>query len=152
MMSEHKEFDKKISEFEEFYQQSAKTVSIDEKIELLEKAAASFKKAKESAYKTKGGTIYFQDTYEHLHNSRNEDFSYLELIEDEIEDLIEERDYTIPTLKRIISEHNGIMQKDIYQYAPDIPKSEVQRYIKQFEKEGTIKRTKKGKSYILELL
>lgn len=152
MMSEHKELDKIINEFENFYRQSAKTDSIDEKIELLEKAVASFEKAKKSAYKTKAGKIYFQDMYEHMHNSRDEDFSYLDLIESELDALIDDRDYTIPTLKKIISEHNGIMQKDVYQYVSDIPKSEVQRYIKLFEKEGIIKRTKKGNSYVLELL
>lgn len=152
MMSEHKELDNIINEFEYFYRQSAETNSIEEKIKLLYKAVASFEKAKKFAYKTKGGMIYFQDMYEHMHNSRNEDFSYLELIEDELEALIYDRDYTIPTLKKIISEHNGIIQKDVYQYASDIPKSEVQRYIKMFEEEGIIKRTKKGTSYILEVL
>lgn len=152
IMSQHKDFDKNVKEFEDFYHLSAKTDSIDEKIELLEKAAVSFEQAKKYAYRTKGGTIYFHDMYEHLFNSQNEDYSYIDLIKNRLNELIEARDYIIPTLKNELAIHNRTLQKDFYQFVPDIPKYDVQRYIKQFEEEGLIKRTKKGNSYILELL
>lgn len=37
-----------------------------------------FNRFKNYCYRTKGGTIYFQDTWEYFHNSKNTCFSYIE--------------------------------------------------------------------------
>lgn len=52
-----------------------------EKISLCQNAINIFEKYKEFCYsKGKGGTIYFQDTWEYCHNSKNECFSYIEKV------------------------------------------------------------------------
>ena len=151
-MNHGEEIQKRIDSFEECYRLACAEDNLNKKIELLQKTIIQFEKARTWFYRTKGGTIYFQDMYEHMHNSRNDDFSYIDYIyrvKEDLNECIRKRDYVIPKLLDIIQYSNGILQKDIYQQLPDVSKAEIQRIIRCFESEGLITREKSGNSYLL---
>lgn len=90
-MNHGDEIDKRVNSFEECYRLACAEKNLNKKIELLEKTIIKFEKAKNWFYRTKGGTIYFQDMYEHLHNSRNDDFSYIDQVKNDLNKCIKER-------------------------------------------------------------
>lgn len=141
-----------IEQFEYLYHTAYKTDNLSHQIEYLNCALAAFEKAKRFAYsKGKGGTIYFQDMYEYMHNSRNACFSYADLIQNSLDALVRERDVIIPCILNAISNNDGILQKNIYAELPFVSKSDIQRVIRKLETENTITRTKKSNSYELYL-
>jgi hypothetical protein len=151
-MKHGSEIAKHENSFEECYNLAISEKDLNKKIELLEKTIIEFEKAKTWFYRTKGGTIYFQDMYEHLHSSNNDDWSYIDQVEDYLEECIDERDYIIPKLLEIIkSSSDGILQKDIYQHLTDVSKSHIQKLIRNFESEGLITREKSKGSYLLTI-
>lgn len=78
------------SSFEDPYRKSFDAVTIEEKLVLLEEAAENFEKAKKRFFaKGKGATIYFEDTWLYMHNSKNECFSYGDMIQNSINKLKE---------------------------------------------------------------
>ena len=137
--------------FEEGYRLACAEKDLNKKIELLQKTIIKFEKIKNWFYLTKGGTIYFQDRYEHLHNSRNDDFYYIDQIKEDLEECIKERDYVIPKILNTIKSSNGILQKNIYQYLADVSKGDIQRVIRKLESEGKIAREKSKGSYLLTI-
>lgn len=151
MMNHGDEIDKHVSSFEECDRLAFAEKDLNKKIELLQKTIIEYEKARTWFYRTKGGTIYFQDMYEHLHNSRNDDFSYISQVEDYLEECIEERDYIIPEILKIIKCSDGILQKDIYQHLPDVSRADVQRIIRHIESEGLITKEKSKNSYLLTI-
>ena len=58
---------------------------IDLKLLRLEEALQWYNEFKEWCYQTQGGKLYFDKQWEHMHNSKNPDFSYGERIKSEIE-------------------------------------------------------------------
>ena len=145
------EISKHIDSFEKCYRLAFADKNLNKKIELLQETIIKFEKAKKWFYRTKGGTIYFQDMYEHLHNSRNEDFSYIDQVEKYLEECIKERDCTIPKILGAIKSSGSILQKDIYQHLPDVLKTDVQRIVRHLENEGLITKEKSGNSYLLTI-
>lgn len=145
------EIQKRINSFENCNRLAFAEKDINKKIELLEETIIQFEKAKAWFYRTKGGTIYFQDYYEYLHNSQSECFSYIEPVKRYLEECIEERDYLIPEIFDIIESSNGILQKDIYEKLPDFSRTEIQRIVCKLEAEGKITKEKSGNSYLLNI-
>ena len=137
--------------FEDAYRQAYSEKDLDKKILLLQNVIDLFEKEKKWFYKTKGGTIYFQDFYEHMHNSRDADFSYIDSVRDYLEYNIHKQDCIIPEITHLIASMGGIMQKDIYSHFPDEPKSDIQKIIRELGNNNIILRTKKGNSYFLTL-
>lgn len=151
MLNHSDEIQKHTDSFEEHNRLAYAEKDLNRKIELLQETVNLYEKEKKWFYRTKGGIIYFQDFYEHLHNSKNKDFSYIDLVKKYLEDCIIKRDYIIPEILNLITSLNGILQKDIYKYLPNISKSEIQRTIRELETENLVTRTKKGNSYFLTL-
>lgn len=152
MMKYGAQVDALTGNFESAYRNSFNTSDIDEKISLLNEAKKAFEKAKRFCYsKGKGGTIYFQDMWEYMHNSQNECFSYLDNIDDSLEECIFQRDVAIPKIIDIITHTPGILQKDMYKLLPDVDRSTVQRTIKYLESKNKISREKKKSSYELRI-
>lgn len=149
MMNHDLEIQEHTDNFEHCYDMACAEDDLDKKIELLQETIKQYEKSKKWFYRTKGGTIYFQDYYEHQHNSNSQDFSYISSVEDDLKYYIKKRDFIIPQILQIISSSNGILQKDVYQHMPDISKSDIQKIIKELEKESKITREKKGSSYLL---
>lgn len=138
--------------FEDLYLNSSSEKNISDQISMLEKALCEFDRCKKYCYsKGKGGQIYFQDTYEYLDSSQNPCFSYRDMITDSLEELYFERDELIPDIKNALLQHDGILQKNIYQELPQFEKSDIQRMLRKLEKENIITRFKKSGSYELHL-
>lgn len=151
MMNHEDEIQKHTASFEEAYRIAYSEKNLNTKIELLQKVIDLYEKEKKWFYKTKGGMIYFEDYYEHMYNSRNEYFSYIDSVNDYLEYNTHKRDYVIPEIINLITSQDGIIQKDIYEYLPDESKSEIQKIIRELEDDKIIKRAKKGNSYFLTL-
>lgn len=148
----YNEIAKRVEKFETPYHNSFSEQDLSKKIMLLEQSITEFDKCKNFCYsKGKGGTIYFQDMYEYLHNTHNECFSYRDMILGSLEECYYERDELIPELKNVICNHNGILQKNIYAELPDFQRSDIQRMLRKLESENVITRIKKSGSYELHL-
>lgn len=136
------------------YQAAAKEELFERKIDGYKKAIELFDKAREWHYKkSRGGKIFFQDTWEYCHNSKIKCFSYRD-------DMVASLKYAedvyynvIPGIMKAINDGNGeLLQKDIYPHLPDTPRGTVQSIIRHLEREGRISREKKGATYKLSLI
>lgn len=148
MMNHSSDIELHVDKFEELYRKAYSEQNLDLKIELLKQTILEYNKAKKWFYRTKGGTIYFEDMYEHLHNSRNNS-SYIDPVQGYLDYCIDKRDVVIPQILSAIGD-DGIIQKDIYELV-DSDKSDIQKTIRELESENRISREKKGNSYLLTL-
>lgn len=98
-----------------------------------------------------GGKLYFEDMWEHCHNSSDPDFSYGHIMIELRNELINERELYIPQILNIISNNVSILQKDLYVLVPSINKYTVQKLLRELEHEAKITRTKKNGSYTLKI-
>lgn len=147
------EADKRTDKFVTLYQTALQEKDLLKRIDLLNEAVIAFDKAKRFCYsKGKGGTLYFQDTWEYMHNSERPCYSYLDRITGDLDIALQERDIFTPAVFNVISEHDGILQKDIYYKLPDIEKSAIQRIIRRLESENKLERIKKSGSYELHII
>ena len=111
----------------------------------------TFDKYKNIFYsKGEGGKLYFQDMWEHCHNSKNECFSWRDNLEIEYNRLKSEEELN-RLIPQVIMANDGLLQKDIYNHLPDYQKGQIQSTIRNLEKNNTIRRTKQKGTYILEL-
>lgn len=152
MMNHGEQIEKRTASFEDCNRLAYKENDINKKIELLQKTILLYEEAKKWFYKTKGGTIYFQDYYEYQHNSQNDCFSYIDTVKEYLKDCIFVKNYIMPKiLYAIKSNSDGILQKDIYQHLPDASRGDVQRVIRNLESQGLITREKSKNSYLLTI-
>lgn len=100
--------------------------------------------------KGEGGKLYFQDMWEHCHNSKNECFSWRERLEEEYNRLKSEEELN-RLIPQVILSNEGLLQKDIYTHLPEYRKGLIQSTIRTLEKNNIIIRTKQKGSYLLEL-
>lgn len=138
---------------------------VDVTISYCKKAIKAFYDLKNECYQTKGGMIYFQDIWEHCHNSQNPCFCFIEKTEKRLQDLTENyaerkkyyerRQYAMKHLKNdlitLISNHENILQKDIYSHFDADLKDNVARMLYDMDKKGEIKRVKHGSTYQLSI-
>lgn len=151
MMSHGYDIEKHTSSFENMKRLAYEEQDLNKRIVLLEKTISLYEKEKAWFYRTKGGRIHFEDFYEHLHNSNNQDFSWIDSVKDSLDYSLYIRDEVIPEIMQVITASDELMQKDIYAYIPDIPKSVIQQTLRELESDNLIVRTKKGNSYLLSL-
>lgn len=152
-MKHGEEADKRTEKFDALYKAALQEKNLAKRIEILNNAVIAFEKAKNFCYsKGKGGTIYFQDTWEYMHNSERPCYSYLDKIQEELKEAIQERDVFIPSIIDTISSNNGLLQKNIYDLLPEIPKTVIQRIIRNLEIENKLERIKKSGSYELHII
>lgn len=139
--------------FTSLYRTASQEKDLVKRIDLLNEAVAAFDKAKRFCYsKGKGGTIYFQDTWEYMDNPQIACYSYLDRITGDLEIALQERDVFTPAVLNVISEHDGILQKDIYCKLPEIEKTVIQRILRRVEAENKLVRIKKSGSYELHIV
>lgn len=129
------------------YSESSPEKQIEKCLETL----ALFNKARDFCYKKgEGGQIYFQNMWEYMHNSNTPCFSFEDTIKDRIDYLSSLHYENIPAILEAIRNGGGkLLQKDIYSLVPNIPRGEVQSIIRQLDKDGRVKREKKGSTYKL---
>ena len=90
--------------------------------------------------------------WEYLYNFDNQWHSYLDNIKKLLEETEYLRDTVIPQIINTIATNDGILQKNIYKFMPDINKSLIQHTLRQLETDSKISRIKKGSSYELHIL
>lgn len=138
--------------FQTIYRTACNEPDINAKISLLTEALNSFENTKSFCYsKGTGGTIYFQDTWECLHNSRNACFSYADTIQHSLNEALLERDIIIPGILNAIYENGHVLQKDLYKLLPTVERQQVQYVVQKLERNNYIIKTKSGNSYDLRL-
>lgn len=121
---------------------------IDKKINLLQDAITAYENAKEWHYNySKGAMIYFQDIWEHMHNSRNPCFAWDESVRSELAWQIEVRDVILPWIFK--NAQNGFMQTEIYREFPSKSKEALRREIDTLVAAHHLLKTKKGNSYFI---
>lgn len=113
-------------------------------------------------YQSEGGRIYFQDHWEHCHNSKNECFAWSDNLKERIKylddnkELLLDKELKLPTLSYdlldYLKAHNEIIQKDIYADFNPLLKYAIQQQLRDFEKTKIIKRTKYKSSYKIEVI
>ena len=80
---------------------------------------------------------------------RKKELNYIETHYNNLVELENEKSSLSTELLKYIKNHNGILQKDIYKdFNPDL-KPHIQNMLYQWDKEGTIKRIKKGNTYVI---
>lgn len=135
-------------------------------IESLRKKLERFEELKKWCSQFPGGRLYFEDMWEHLHNSRNPDFSYGDQIRDELSYLESHQDelraaheiYKIESsdlenrLLDILRSNPGIKQTDIYKRFGKSVKSDIRDKLYFMAKSGEISRTKCGNTYTIHYI
>lgn len=121
---------------------------LDKKIELLQKCLQEYDKMSDWAKsRGNGGIAYISTTWEHIHNSSNDDFSYRGTTQAELDEAVYLRDIVMPYLLSL--KGSGTLQKDIYSKIPDAPKGKVQWLVQRLVDEGELTREKSGSTYII---
>lgn len=98
-----------------------------------------------------GGRLYFQDTWEHCHNSKNECFSWRENLLKSY-NIQKQRERLYQAIPHAIMDNESLLQKDIYKLLPEFDKGTIQSVIRELEKNNIIFREKSKGSYILSLV
>lgn len=137
--------------FETAYHNAYNRTNIDEKIEQLENTIRLYEKAKNFCYsKGKGGTLYFDDMWEHLHNSQHPDSSYITNACEQLENFKDIKMVVIPQILKFAKD--GFLQKDIYNKLDcDFSKSEVRKIIDCLVLDNLLIKEKRGNSYFIKL-
>ena len=123
--------------------------TIDEKLNLLYLCVDAFEKAKSWHYKkSKGAMLWFQDNWEHCHNSRNSCFSW---INSELE-YIKTLRYQMNTIIPWILENSveGFLQTDIYKAFPNDDRALLRQTIDYVAGRENIEKVKQGRTYFIK--
>ena len=138
------------------------SASVESQIATCKNALSAFDELQQYCYKSNEGIAYFQNMWEHCHNSQNADFSFRVKIEEKLDYLLKNKDdlryreNKLPSLRNelieYISSHTDVIQKNIYSNFNPILKNDIQHELYLMDKEHIIQRTKYKNSYILKLL
>lgn len=144
-----------------------KTNDIDTKIQKCKATINIYNKFKNFCYsKGIGGKIYFDDMWEHCHNSKNPDFSYIQNVKDKYDYLINNRnelilkqmkDIKINNFKKVAEEqlthyiknNPSVLQKYLYEEFDSDYKGIIKSALQSMDKNNKITRKKHGSSYEL---
>lgn len=143
---------------------NATITDIDETIFYCKKAIEAFYDLKKECYQTKGGMIYFQDIWENRNNVYYPCF--IEKTELRLKDLTENYDerkkyykkrqylerYLREDLLQFITNHQNILQKDVYSHFDADLKDNIARMLYDMAKKGEIRRVKQGNTYQLTII
>lgn len=107
---------------------------------------------------------YFSKMWEHLHNSHCGNFCYIEKYEKELKCLLEnkielcakealhtsESENLEDRVKKSLMENGPILQTELYKFFDPIIQNDISSILYFMAKDGRIKRTKQGKTYLIE--
>lgn len=132
--------------------------NLDERIIKVRKVISHYEHFKDFCYsKGTGGIMYFDDMWEHCHNSKNPDFSYIDQFKELLEKWIERRDERdeMASIRKellsIVKEKPGILQKDLYIHFNTDYKVAIRGEMMELEKDGILRRVRHGNTYELYL-
>lgn len=118
----------------------------------LKRRIEYFDEFKEMCYShSEGGKLYFQDMWEHCHNSKNECFSWRDNLLKSY-NIQKQRERLYQAIPHAIMDNENLLQKDIYKLLPEFDKGIIQSVIRELEKNNIILREKSKGSYILSLV
>lgn len=143
--------------------------SYDEKLLRCQQTIDVFKEIESFcfSFNDPNGILYFQ--YSWSYSKKLNDYHVLSHITSKYNDLIENRDVYIEEFRiknlidekckvldnellHLIENNVGIIQTDIYKLYEPYMKDTVSLYLYNLDKQGVIKRTKKGRTYSLEII
>lgn len=141
---------------------SKEAKKVDDKIKLLNDLIESYYSLKSKCVSL--GTdyqVYFSKMWEHCHNSKNPDFSYIEQFEKELQELQQNRGELAAKealheiaaknlnakVTEILKNTPVILQTDIYKQFDPIVEKDIQSMLYFMAKDGIITRRKAGKTY-----
>ena len=107
---------------------------------------------------------YFSDMWEHMHNSQCSDFSYVDRFEHELAELLENKkelnamealyisqsENLETKVKQALSDNCPILQTDLYKLFDPIVQNDISSILYFMARDGIIKRTKQGRTYLIE--
>ena len=107
---------------------------------------------------------YFSKMWEHLHNSRCDDFCYIEKYERDLEYLLENKselcakeNLRISESKNLgkrveeaLSKNSPILQTELYKFFDPVIQNDISSILYFMAKDGRINRTKQGRTYLIE--
>ena len=143
--------------------------SYDEKLLRCQQTIDLFKEIENFcfSFNDPNGILYFQESWSH--SKELNDYHALSHITSKYNDLIENRDVYIEEFRiknlidekckvldnellHLIENNVGIIQTDIYKLYEPYMKDTVSLYLYNLDKQGVVKRTKKGRTYSLEII
>ena len=149
------------------YATSLKAAAVDQKIRTLKDMISEYYVFKDKCYSSgECYQKYFSDMWEHCHNSRSQDFEYIQPYENELNELLKNYDSfkkkeqiseiyegkLHDLILDIVSNHSGgILQTDVYKMFPGELKEEIQKELYFSERNGYITREKNGRTYLIKL-
>lgn len=138
---------------------------LNERIETLQKLIDAFYRLKSKCYSLGPEyQTYFSEMWEHAHNSKDADFCYVDRFECELEELLKNKAqlsakeslYISQTnnlkskIESVLSESHSILQTDLYKRFDPVVQNDISTILYFMAKDGTITRTKQGRTYLIE--
>lgn len=148
------ESSKRCSKFEDLYIKATHESDTNKKIELLRQSIVEFENAKQWHYNfSKGGMLYFRETWEQFHNSKCSCFSWVQWPKNALEASLEELEW-LERKENVVAwiiEHSkkGFVQTEIYRAFPDEDKGHLRKAITELASQSVIAKVKKGTSYYI---
>lgn len=125
--------------------------NIFERIEACKHSISAFYELQDFCSRSPEGKIYFKKMWEHCHNSRNPDFSFVEHLEKQ-KHYLEQLSTLEKDLYEVLEVEPMILQSELIKFYNPIFKEKIRQILKEWESYGAIKRTKYKNSYMIELL
>ena len=135
-----------------------RTTDIHERIDACYESISAFNEFRDFCYRSDSGTLYFQDMWEHCHNSRNDCFSFLDSIDKQIDLLnneleIEQLATNLETeVLNILENKKMIVQSELFKLFDVRLKDKIKEILKEWELYNMIKKTRYKNSYMIELI
>lgn len=135
--------------FQDYANQAYLTNNYDEKLVLTQQCLEAYEYARNWHYnKSKGAMLWFQDLWEHCHNSRSECFRWIDSTREYMDYLIMVRDIYTPWIRE--NAKDGFLQTEIYKAFPNEDKSALRKVIDSLAERGEVQKTKKGSTYFIQ--
>lgn len=142
-----------------------KKLPLNERIEKLKELIGAFYNLRSRCYSLGPEyQTYFSEMWEHVHNSQDADFCYVDRFECELEELLKNKDqlsakeslYISQTnnlkskIESVLSESHSILQTDLYKRFDPVVQNDISTILYFMAKDGEITRTKHGRTYLIE--
>ena len=135
-----------------------KTLSTEQRIKYLEKSIQAYNDLKDYCYQSPEGALYFQDMWEHCHNSHNPDFAFVDNLKVSLDKLMikQQKESDFENLENDLYEtltiEHPILQSKLLSYYPSQYRNRIKKILVEWESYEAISKVKQGKSYLIDLI
>lgn len=169
MLEQYMMIEKEIRPIESYMANCAVSLNakllLNERIETLQKLIDAFYSLKSKCYSLGPEyQTYFSEMWEHAHNSKDADFCYVDRFECELKELLKNKDQLSAKeslylsqannlkskIESVLSESHSILQTDLYKRFDPVVQNDISTILYFMAKDGTITRTKHGRTYQIE--